>query len=430
MMKRVWVSALSTVGLALLAASGCGSESEATQEITPSTSSLARVTDPQVSDADQATLAADNASFAFDAYHKMVVEHDNLVFSPASVSIALSMAYAGALDVTASEMAAALHFSLPNDRLFPAFNSLDLNLASRGQGGKSTDGGPMQVRIVNAAWAERTYQFRGEYLDTLASNFGAGVNLLDFLKHPDSARITINDWVAGQTNDRIQNLLPDGSVDSATCLVLTNAVYLNAAWKRPFDSSYEGPFTRLDGSTVQATLMGAELEARAVQDDGFSAVALPYDDERLSMLVLVPDAEAFEDFEASLDADRLNAIVASLESQSVILKMPGFRNETSQDFVKILKSLGMNAAFLPGAADFSGMDGGRNLYVTQVLHKAFIDVGEKGTEAAAATAVTVGRSSIPTGIRISVDRPFIYVLRDEPTGAILFLGRVLDPSKG
>lgn len=433
MTKRSWVSALSAVGLVSIASLGCGSKSEPSQEITPSKSSLTRVTDPQVSEADQATLAADNAGFALDAYHKIAAEKANLVFSPASVSIALSMAYAGAAGITASEMAAALHFSLPAERLFPAFNSLDLNLASRGQGKKATDGGPMQVKIVNAAWAERTYQFRSEFLDTLASNFGAGINLLDFVKNWEPARITINDWVSDQTNDRIKDLLPEGSLDTMTRLVLTNAVYLNAAWKDPFDptDTRDGTFTLLAGSPMTTKFMGAHVTAPAVKGDGFSAVALPYDDERLSMLLLVPDAGTFGTFESSLDASKLGSIVAASQVQPVSLRMPRFRTETSQEFVAILESLGVHAAFQPGNADFSGMDGSRELYISEVVHKAFIDVGEKGTEAAAATAVVTKGLGIdaPTDISIVADRPFIYVLRDQPTGAILFMGRVLDPSK-
>jgi serpin B len=425
--------ALLLAGLASMASVGCDSESTTSQEITPSKSSLTRVTDPQVSEADQATLAADNAGFALDAYHKIAAEHANLVFSPASVSIALSMAYAGAAGTTASEMASALHFTLPAERLYPAFDSLDLNLASRGQDKKSIDGGPMQVKIVNAAWAERTYQFRSEYLDILAANFGAGLNLVDFVKNWESARITINDWVAGQTNDRIQDLLPEGSLDTLTRLVLTNAVYLNAAWKEPFDPDHtsDSTFTLLNGNAIKTKFMGTHLgAARAIEGDGFRAVALPYDDERLSMLLLVPDSGTFETFETSLNASKLNSIVAGLVAQPVNLGMPRFRTETAQDFAPILGSLGMHAAFQPGVADFSGMDGTQYLYISMVLHKAFIDVGEKGTEAAAATAVVAsGGAAPPTGINIYADHPFIYILRDEPTGAILFMGRVLDPSK-
>jgi serpin B len=419
--------------LAPIAFLGCDSQSDSSspQEITPSKSSLTRVAAPLVTDADQTTLAADNAGFALDAYRKIAAEKDNLVFSPASVSIALAMAYAGAADTTASEMAQALHFTLPAERLFPAFNSLDLNLASRGQGKKSTDGGPMQVRIVNAAWAEKTYEFRSEFLDTLASNFGAGINLMDFAKRPEAARTTINDWVAEQTNQRIKDLLPVGSVNTLTRLVLTNAVYLNAAWKVPFDTNAtsDSTFTLRDGSTIKTKIMGTHMSAQAVKGTDFSAVALPYDDDSLSMLVLVPDAGTFDAFEASLDVGKLNSIVASLVDQQVQLRLPRFRSETDQDFVKILGSLGMKLAFQVGQADFSGMDDTKNLYISRILHKAFIDVGEKGTEAAAATAVVMGTGSMPTGLSISVDRPFIYVLRDQPTGAILFMGRVLDPSK-
>jgi len=426
------LSALSVLALALVTL-GCDSKSSS-PETTLSKSSLARVTDPQVSEADQATLATDNASFALDAYHKMAAEHDNLVFSPASVSIALSMAYAGAAGTTASETAAALHFTLPAERLFPAFNSLDLNLASRGQDKKGTDGGPMQVNIVNAAWAESSYQFRAEYLDILAVNFGAGINLVDFAKNWESARITINDWVAGQTNDRIQDLLPEGSLNWNTRLVLTNAVYLNAAWKEPFDpnDTKDDDFILLDGSSTLVKFMKTHLNAAFAKGTGYSAVALPYDDERLSMLVVVPDSGSFAAFEASLDAPKLNAIVAGLVVQPVDLALPRFRNETSQDFRTILDSLGMHAAFLAGEADFSGMDGSKLLTISQVLHKAFIDLGEKGTEAAAASAVVVTEISltIPTeSLTLRADRPFIYVLRDQPTGAIPFMGRVLDPSK-
>jgi serpin B len=237
--------------------------------------------------------------------------------------------------------------------------------------------------------------------------------------------------VAEQTNQRIKDLLPVGSLNTLTRLVLTNAVYLNAAWKVPFDTNAtsEATFTLRDGSPIKTKIMGTHMSAQAVKGTDFSAVALPYDDDRLSMLVLVPDAGTFDAFEASLDVGKLNSIVTSLVDQQVQLRLPRFRSETDQDFVKILGSLGMKLAFQVGQADFSGMDGTKNLYVSRILHKAFIDVGEKGTQAAAATAVVMGTGSMPTGLTISVDRPFIYVLRDQPTGAILFMGRVLDPSK-
>jgi serpin B len=213
--------------------------------------------------------------------------------------------------------------------------------------------------------------------------------------------------------------------------VLTNAVYLNAAWKTPFDptDSYDGFFTLLDNSTVTAHLMNVALTAPAVQGTGFVAAAIPYDDERLSLLVVVPDAGTYPQFEASLDAAKLESIVAGLTNQAVVLWLPRFKVETAQELAALLQGLGMTSAFSPGLADFSGMDGTRDLYISNVIHKAFISVAEKGTEAAAATAVVIKRSSAPMGLNVSADRPFLYFLRDEPTGAILFLGRVLDPTQ-
>jgi len=381
-------STLALASLFSFAIAACGSNNEP-PTFPVAKSSATRVADPQVSTADGATFAGDNAAFALDAYRQMASSGGNLVFSPASISIALAMTYAGA------------------------------------------DGGPMRVDVVNAAWAERTYAFQAAYLDTLATSYGAGINLLDFAGAAESSRQTINAWVAGETENKIQNLLPEGSVDASTRLVLTNAVYLNAAWKTPFDptDSYDGFFTLLDNSTVTAHLMNVALTAPAVQGTGFVAAAIPYDDERLSLLVVVPDAGTYPQFEASLDAAKLESIVAGLTNQAVVLWLPRFKVETAQELAALLQGLGMTSAFSPGLADFSGMDGTRDLYISNVIHKAFISVAEKGTEAAAATAVVIKRSSAPMGLNVSADRPFLYFLRDEPTGAILFLGRVLDPTQ-
>jgi serpin B len=429
-MNRLPSRSQSALFLLFAALSGCGSGAEK-QQIAVAKSALSRVTDPQVSVADGTALAAGNQAFAIDAYRKLTAEKGNLVFSPASISIALAMTYAGAVGTTASEMAAAMHFDLPAAQLHPAFNAVDLALSQRGEGKMGADGGPMRLHVVNAAWAERTYTFKSDYLDVLGVNYGAGVNLLDFIGAPDPARVTINDWVAEKTENRIKDLLPAGSVDSLTRLVLTNAVYFNAAWKTPFkpDDTFDGSFSTLDGGTVKTKLMSVTLaQTAAVQGAGYAAVALPYQDDLLSMLFVVPDAGTFATFESSLDVAKLNSIVASLAVQQVVLGLPRFRVETEAELVPMLQSLGMQAAFSPGMADFSGMDGTRELYIGDVLHKAFIDVAEKGTEAAAATAVPMQTVSMPTGLRITANRPFLYFLRDQPTGAILFMGRVLDPT--
>jgi serpin B len=401
--------------------------------IATASSSIPRVVDPQVPALDSATLASDNAAFAFAAYKQLTATNTNLVFSPASISIALAMTYAGAAGNTASEMAQALHFSLPSARLHPAFNALDQALASRGQGKPGADGGPMRLNIVNATWAERTYTFKTAFLDTLATNYGAGVNLLDFVNAPDPSRLTINAWVADQTENKIQDLLPPGSINNVTRLVLTNAVYFNAAWKTQFDPnmSYDGRFALIDGSSVAARIMLADPYggALAMQGTNFVAVSLPYADDRLSLVLVVPDAGTFSQFESSLDASTLTTIVAGLTSQMVSIFLPRFKVETGADLASVFKALGMTSAFSPGVADFSGMDGTRDLYISGVVHKAFIDVAEKGTEAAAATGVAVRTTGISPGLRVDATRPFLYFLRDQPTGAILFMGRVLDPSK-
>ena len=397
-------------------------------QVTTARSDLARVVDPQVPAEDAQTLSADNAAFAFAAYPLLKHDGDNLVFSPTSISVALAMTYAGAAGTTATEMATALRFSLPPARLHPAFDALALALATRGEGALGADGGPMRLEMVNATWAEQDYVFRRAYLDTLAAYYGAGVNLLDFVHAPEPCRQLINAWVAQETENKIQDLLPEGSIDSATVLVLTNAIYFSAAWKDPFPegNTRDAAFTRLDDSQVTTKMMASSGMMRALATTALKAVALPYQDERLSLLVIVPEPGAFAAVEASLGGPWLDGIVAGLTVQDVSYQIPRFTIDTSAPVKDALIALGMEAAFAPGAADFSGIDGSRGLFVQNVLHKAFIAVGEKGTEAAAATAVVIGRG-VPT-FSLVANRPFFYFLRDEPTGAILFMGRVIDPT--
>ena len=411
---------------------GCGNGTS--PRIDTVKSSAQRIADPQVPAADSTTLASDNAAFAFAAYQQLITANTNLVFSPASISIALAMTYAGAATTTATEMASALHFTLPPAQLHPAFNALDQTLASRGQGFLGGDGRPMQVDIVNALWAEKTYTFRSDFLDTLAENYGAGVNLLDFFNAPDPSRLTINAWVANQTDDKIQNLLPPSSIDSSTELVLTDAVYFNAAWNAPFDANntHDGPFTRLEGNTVTVSFMNAQLPLPATKGTNYVAASLPYADTRLSLVVVVPDAGQFSQVESSLNATTLATLVAGLISQPVILTLPRFKVETATSLKLLLQALGMTSAFINGTADFSGMDGTQTLFISDVFHDAFINVAEKGTEAAAATAVVIdadGGVALFMGLPVDATRPFIYFLYDQPTGAILFMGRVQDPSQ-
>ncbi|NJD66980.1 MAG: serpin family protein, partial [Chloroflexi bacterium] len=281
-------------------------------------------------------------------------------------------------------------------------------------------------------WGQRDYPFHDSVLDTLATKYGAGIRLVDYIKATEDARKAINAWVSDQTRERIPELIPDGVLNSDTRLVLTNAIYLNAPWMHRFnkDATAPGPFTRLDGSTVEAQLMRLSEELRFAKGSGYQAVELPYVDGSLSMLVIVPDAGEFADFQSAFNADTLETIVSDLKTAQVQLAFPRFEYRTQASLKDALKELGMPIAFEPNLADFSAMSpDGQPLYIQDVIHEAFIAVDEDGTEAAAATAVIVGDTSAPVDVvELTVDRPFLYAIRDNETGAILFLGRVVDPS--
>jgi serpin B len=391
-----------------------------------------RVISPDVPAPDLADLAGGNSAFAFDLYQFLREEkaEDNLFYSPYSISLALAMTYAGARGETERQMADALHFTLPQERLHPAFNGLDLELARRGEGAAGKDGEGFRLNIVNAIWGQDGYEFLPEFLDTLAENYGAGLRLLDFVKAPEESRVTINDWVSDQTEGRIEDLIPQGLINELTRLVLTNAIYFNAAWAEPFEENLtaDRTFHLLDGSEVTVPMMKQTASFGHANREGVQAVELPYDGRELSMVILLPDAGAFESFEGALDAGRVDAILRGLAYREVALTMPKFEIESGFSLAKALAAMGMPDAFSMGA-DFSGMDGTRELFISDVVHKAFVAVDEAGTEAAAATAVVMElKAAMPEEpIEVTVDRPFLFFIRDIETGAILFVGRVLDP---
>jgi serpin B len=416
------------VPLIFVALSGCSDDAK-DHEI--ASSSLSRDTNPEVAPGDLAAQVRANTAFAFDLYHDLTAESDNIFFSPHSISIALAMTWAGARGQTEQDMAQALHFELPQERLHPAFNALDLALASRGQGAQGSDGKEFRLHVVNSTWAQRDFTFLESFLDVLAVSYGAVMRLVDFVSDAEGARRTINAWVEEQTEDRIQDLIPSGVLNSYTRLVLVNAVYFNAAWAEQFrpESTRTEAFHLLDGGTVSVPMMNQQESFPYAEGPGFQAVELPYDGQELSMLVLVPDTGNFTTFEARLDADRLAEIVSSLASRRVELGLPRWELKgLTFSLTQALTHLGMGVAF-SGNADFSGMNGARDLFIQNVLHQAFVKVDESGTEAAAATAVIMPTSAEPGApVRLRVDRPFIYLIRDRATGAVLFLGRFMNPS--
>jgi serpin B len=388
-----------------------------------------RVTDPDVPESDLEQLVEGNSTFAFDLYQALKGEEGNLFYSPYSISMALAMTYAGARGETEQQMAETLKFLLPQDELHPSFNSLDILLGQRGEGAQGKDEEGFRLNIVNAIWGQKDYKFLDEFLDVLAENYGAGLRILDFINQTEESRVTINDWVSDQTEGRIKDLIPPGVISSLTRLVLTNAIYFNAAWEYPFDenATHDGPFYLLDGTEVTVPMMGQTESFRYAEGDGYQAVELPYDGRELSMVILLPEEGQFETFEGSLDASLVDAIIGDLKSQEVALTMPKFEFESEFGLKDTLSAMGMPIAFTD-AADFSGMTGGKDLQIAEVIHKAFVSVDEAGTEAAAATAVVMELTAMPEEpVEVTVDHPFIFLIRDIETGTILFIGRVVNP---
>jgi serpin B len=417
------------IGLLLLGlVAGCAHPLVGPASAEVAQSNLARDMNPDVPAQDLRELVQGNSAFAFDLYQALrEQESGNFFYSPFSISIALAMTWAGARGKTEQEMADVLHFTLPQERLHPAFNALDLELARRGQGKK---GQGLRLHLANAIWGQRGYRFLPQFLDTLARNYGAGLRLLDFKGDPERARKVINDWVSERTEGRIQDLIPKGVIDFLTRLVLTNAIYFKAAWAEPFDKNLtsDGPFYLLDGSQVIVPMMQQTTELGYMKGDGFQVVELPYEGGEVSMVIFLPDMGRFEEFERSLNAKQVEEILGKLEYPEVTLKMPRFRVESAFKLAQTLAAMGMPSAFQPGEADFSGMDGTRTLYISAVLHKAFVSVDEAGTEAAAATAVVAKKTALPSiRVEVTVNRPFIFLIRDRLTGTILFVGRVVNP---
>ena len=422
-MKKIFMSALMAVVLLGVAACVQPVAGEVVQ------SEKQRLTSPDVNETDVVTLVSGNSAFAFDLYQILGEEDGNLFYSPYSISMALAMTYAGASGETEQQMADTLHFVLPPDSLHPAFNSLDIELSQRGEGAEGKDGEGFRLNIVNAIWGQEDYQFLTTFLDLLAENYGAGLRLLDFVNTPEESRITINNWVSDQTEGRIEDLIPQGVIDALTRLVLSNAIYFNAAWQYPFDEDIteDGVFYLLDGGEVIVPMMSQTESFGYAEGDGYEAIELLYDGGELSMVILLPQAGHFEAFEGLLDAQQVDEIIGRLEPRQVALTMPKFEFESGFSLKEILATMGMPVAF-SADADFSGMTGNHDLFIADVIHKAFVSVDEAGTEAAAATAVVMALTAAPeVPVEVTVDRPFIFLIRDIETDTILFVGRIAEP---
>ncbi len=392
-------------------------------------SGTARNLSPIVASSDATQLAADNLAFGVGLYGQLRGQNSgNFVFSQTSISLALAMLYAGAANSTAMQMAAALHFTLPSERLHPAFNALDLALMA--QPSSATANG-FQLQIASSMWVQVGFSFLPSYLDLLAENYGAGLFVESFASSPETARADINNWVSDQTEQMIPELFGQGTITSSTRLVLANAVYFHGDWSQAFKSGSPNRTFHAPTGDVNVPMMSSdETNATLWSGSGWSAAALGYVGGTTSMILVVPDAGTFDAFEQGMGVDDLAAILAPSQKLMGTVEMPRFKFSTSSLLNDALSALGMIDAFDSSLADFSGMDGVRDLSVGGVVHKAVIAVDESGTTAAAATGVTVGITAVivPTNLLV-VDRPFLFFIRHDPSGAILFQGRVVDPSE-
>lgn len=384
---------------------------------------------PYVEDNELDELVIGNTTFALDLYRALCNEDINLFYSPYSISLALAMTYAGARNETEIQIKNTLHFTLPQERLHPTFNALDLELSSTGESANDQDGKEFRLNITNSLWGQKDYSFLTDFLDVIAENYGAGLRLVDFIKNPEQCRLIINDWVSDQTESKIEDLIPFGEITDLTRLVLVNAIYFNAAWKNCFQEEFtrNDIFYTLDGNQIIVPMMSMTSDFGYSEGENYQAIELLYYGEESSMVIILPSVGHFKDFESSLDTNKLTTIIEDLEQRRIQLSMPKFTYTSDTISIKdVLSQMGMPNAFVYGLADFSGMDGTYNLFISNVLHKAFISVNEAGTEAAAATAVIIGYGSLPP--QVTINRPFIFFIRDINTNTILFVGRIINPT--
>jgi serpin B len=337
------------------------------------------------------------------------------------------MAYAGARGETETQMARTLGY-LPQKTQHPAFNALDLRVSQPASADKDS-GTPFQLNVANAVWGPRGYPFEGSYLDTLARHYGAGLRTLDFGR-AESAAGQINGWVARETEGRIKDLVPPDAVRPETRLALVNAIYFNASWSYKFEESAteDGPFTLPDGEKAIVPMMRQAWQFSYAEGADYQAVRLPYEGDAADMLIILPKQGSFGRVEQRLNGALLEELDGKLTESQVKLTMPRFDFETDLKLVDLIKGLGMPLPFDPYDADLRGVTKEERLFIYEALHKATITVDEKGTEAAAATAILAMPSSGGGGPKtMTLDHPFIFAIQDRETGAVLFLGRVTDP---
>ena len=387
-------------------------------------SSIAHADEPT---RDTRTIVAGNTAFAVDLYDKLRTQPGNLCFSPYSISTALAMTYGGARDETEEQMAQTLHFNLPADQLHPAFAALAADFTTEQQKGL--------VKLVeaNTLWPQKDFAFRSDYLALCQKYYGTAIKPVDYARHTEAARKTINAWVEAKTNRKIVELLKPGMLDSSNRLVLVNAIYFKGNWASQFESKLteDKPFHVSPEKTITTPLMRQTHDYHYAELSDLQILEFPYVGGDLSMLVLLPrQKDGLGNLETELTAQNLATWMANLQSEKVEVFLPKFKITSEFSLADTLGRMGMPDAFIYGRADFSGMDGRQDLYVSAVAHQAFVEVNEEGTEAAAVTAVLMMPGGLPPPLPVfRVDHPFLFLIRDNRNGSVLFMGRVTNPTR-
>lgn len=377
---------------------------------------------------DLQTVVKGNSDFGFDLYQKLKENEGNLFFSPYSISTALAMTYAGARGQTEKEMSNVLHFSLEQNPLHSSFSKLKSHLNT------IQNKGHIKLSIANSLWAQENYRFLDIFFDLNKKYYGAGLNFVDFEKETEAARITINTWVEKETQQKIKELIKRGTIDPLTTLVLCNAIYFKGNWFSQFDKerTADADFYISPAKTIKVPMMSKKSEFKFKDFGNFSAIELPYEGNDLSMIVFLPkEIDGLVELERNLTNDNVKAwidkLIASYKPE-ILVSFPKFKTTCEFELSRILSGMGMPSAFSLPPANFSGMTGRKNLFISKVIHKAFVDVNEEGTEAAAATAVVMYKG-ISRPLSFRADHPFVFLIRENQTESILFIGRIVDPTK-
>ena len=378
-----------------------------------------------VEENDLGTVSRGINKFSFDLYKKLKDENKekNLFYSPASISIALAMTYAGARGNTEKQMADVLNFTLPQDRLHLAYSKLIENLKSAKD---------YELSIANALWLQKDYKLLQEFLNIMGKYYKGGFNEVDYIGDPQGARIKINDWVSKETKEKIKDILQPGDITKLTRLVITNAIYFKGKWLTEFDKEFtrDEDFYLINGQKTKVKMMYQENRFNYYENDDLQLLEMPYKGDKVSMVIILPKTGKFVTVENMMDEKKLQEWLKNAMKTKVKVYIPRFKFTQMFGLSEDLSKMGMEDAFDENKADFSGINGRKNdLYISKVIHKAFVEVNEEGTEAAAATAVILDTKALIEELVFKADHPFIFFIRDKETGSILFMGRVMDPNK-